>query len=97
MSDLPALPEGATLDQELPALPEGATLSPATEEGEAPWRPKPTSISLLQKDTLKLMAGVAGGALFGASAGVAEITSGIGGGMGLALSRCDPGYGKERG
>ena len=96
MSDLPTLPEGATLNQELPALPEGATLGPATEEGEAPWRPKPTSMSLLQKDTLKLMAGAADVALFAASAGVAEITSGIAGLIALAISRGDPDWAKER-
>ena len=80
MSDLPPLPEGAKLDKKLPPLPPGASLdSGQGVSDDGTYQPK-------FGESSKLIAGAADVALMGASAGVAEIASGLAGLTALALS-----------
>ncbi len=90
MSDLPPLPEGAKLDQKLPPLPEGASLDSgqAGSLDDSAYTPK-------FGESSKLIAGVADVALMGASAGVAEIASGLAGLTALAFTG-DWDYAKRR-
>ena len=91
MSELPQLPEGATLDG-LPPLPPGASLD-GGEAADDSWKPSGRDTI---KDRLKLMGGVAEIAGKGMIAGVAEITSGYAGLMALAMSKGDSDYAKKR-
>ena len=91
-----ALPAGAVLDDKDMGLPPGAVVDTSSLNNETrvepTWEPGPRDNLT---DRLKLMAGVADVALMGASAGLAEITSGLAGLTALALTG-DNDYAKQR-
>ena len=89
------LPSGAVIDTKTSGLPAGAVVDAAFSKIKPPPPPWEPSLQDNLRDRGKLALGVADVALTAASAGVAELMSGLHGMVALALSG-DPDYAKER-